>query len=169
MPIVVYVQECIDLVNRAEITETVFISQRRPGCTPVGNIFFVSVVVMIGFVVLLVVLCSSGNDVWGRFLPNIARIEIVNPILERASRAGDYLPHCHMIFPQRVACWSRVEKILIKIPSKAPLLNWLQRHGLALLDFEDKALPIFRPGVMLRGCVLLEICHCCKAIVDGRL
>ena len=164
MPIVVYVQECIDLVNGAEIAETVFISQRRPGCTPVGNIFFVSVVVMIGFVVLLVVLCSPGNDVWGRFLPNIARIEIVNSVLDRAGRAEDYLPHCRMILPQRVARWSRVEKISVEIPSKAPLLNWLQRHGLALLDFEDEPLPIFRPGVMLRGCVLPEICHCCKAI-----
>ena len=65
MPIVVYVQDCIDLANGAEIAEAVFISQRRPGCTPVGNMFFVGVVVMIGFVVLLVVLCNHGNDVWG--------------------------------------------------------------------------------------------------------
>ena len=119
--------------------------------------FFGGFAVMIGFVVLFVVLCSTGDNVWRRLLPNITRIEVVNPILECASGTGDDLPHCHAILPQRVACWSRVEKISVEIPSKAPLLNRLQRHGLALLDFENEPFPIFCPRVMLRACVLPEI------------
>jgi len=129
-----------------------------------GDIFFVGVVVMIGFVVPFVVLCSTGGDVWWRFLPNIARVEIVNPILDRAGYASDYLPHCDIIRPQRVSRWSRVEKILVEVPGKAPLLNRLQRYGAALLDFVDESFPILRPRVMLRGCMLPKSCHCHEAI-----
>ena len=157
MPVVVYIQERIDLVNGAKIAEAVFISQRRPGCTHVGNMFLGSFTDIIGFVILFVMLCSTGDDVCRRFLPNITRIEVINPIFDRASGAGDDLPHCNVILPQRVACWSRVEKISVKVPGKAPLLNRLQRHGLALLDFEDEPFSVFRPRVMLHACVLPEI------------
>ena len=129
-----------------------------------GHICFDGVVVIIGFVVLFVVLCSRGSDVWWRFLPSIARVEVVNPVLDPAGYAGDYVPHRDMILPQRVACWSRVEKISVEIPSKAPLLNWLQRHGLALLDFKDGPFPTLQPRVMLCCRMRPKASHCHEAI-----
>ena len=50
-----------------------------------------------------------------------------------------------------------MEKILVKVTGKPPLLYRLQRHGFQLLDFEDESLSTLQRGVVLFFRMLPEI------------
>ena len=82
MPIVVSVQEGIDFTKRAKIPEAVLISQRRSGGASVEKVFVVGVLIMIGFGVPVVVLCSTVQEhlvhTAGTFEPVVNVVRWVN-------------------------------------------------------------------------------------------
>ena len=100
MHVIVHVKDGIDLVDRTEIAEPFLISQQCFRVALVRDVVFVHVTVVISLVALFTVLCSTGDDVWRRIFPRVTGSEIIDPALERANGAGDYLSHRGVTWPQ---------------------------------------------------------------------
>ena len=114
-------------------------------------------------VMVVVVLCSIGACRGGSIFPHVARVEVIDPVFDRADSAGDDLPHGAFAWSYCVAARERMQQVVHEVTSQAALLYWMQWYTNSLLDFEDESLSRLCPRVVFFRGVRPEILRRKKA------